>query len=871
MFSNILGGAAGFPVADLGDEISQSLRFTGGSQTMQRTFSSTFNASGTLSAWIKVGSSDDAYFFGGNVSGHYEIIGQASQQFYGADRFGSNTYANGKQRDYSGWYHICINFNSGNWWINGQQQSNNLALSNHSNMNNWNVGYSIQGSRPFDGYMAEVIFVDGSDIAETNFGRYQEDGVWVPKNYTGTYGTNGFRLDFADSSDLGNDVSGNNNDFTAVGFDTADIALYSKDLSTPTGFNSGSQSAASAFDGNTSTTCFASGAGAVGKTITWAPSTAISFTTLEALNGGNQNYQLGSGSLVTSVANTFTTVATNGTVSSSNPFKTISTNAATTPTLNAIRIDGTILADNFDNDVDYNDTPTSNYNTANPVGTTVSEFTKGNLEVGTTSSGTWQGAYGTFPIQSGKWYWEMQVGAADGMIGVSSNHRAAPTYSSQAGEYAFRVNGSLYNNGSSSSGYSSAATTGDIIGVAFDADSGTLWYSINGVWGNSATQAEIEAGTTTNSANTGMPDAIYVPFFASVSTPAQDYNFGQRPFLYTKPTGYEALNSNKMAEPTIKNSSDHFQAITATGSNILTSAQAAFSNGLYWIKDRDNNNTQHQLVDTVRGTSATIKKSPGLANNAAYSAPSGNSIAWCWNAPDEMDQTTRESGDINVTAGRVNQDAGFSILEFTGNSTNGQTVAHGLTQAPEFMIAIAQGNTNSMPCWHGHASGAPNAATSLLNGSTSFTLTHVAAVSDQFITIQGNTAINDTDTMSMYLWHSVPGYSAFGRYSGNQSSDGVFIYTGFAPRFIILKGANLTSDWILLDSSRSIANPRNASLYPNYSLDEQISSTLNVDFLSNGFKLRTDNATLNQGYQYCYSCWAEHPFGGENAAPATAR
>ena len=229
MFSNILLGAAGFPVADLGDTVSQSLRFIGGSQTMQRTFSSTFNASGTLSAWIKVGSSDDAYFFGGNVSGHYEIIGQASQQFYGADRFGSNTYANGKQRDYSGWYHICINFNSGNWWINGQQQSNNLALSNHSNMNNWNVGYSIQGSRPFDGYMAAVIFVDGSDIAETNFGKYNDDGVWVPQDYTGTYGTNGFHLDFADSSNLGNDVSGNNNDFTASGFDTAAISSSNPD------------------------------------------------------------------------------------------------------------------------------------------------------------------------------------------------------------------------------------------------------------------------------------------------------------------------------------------------------------------------------------------------------------------------------------------------------------------------------------------------------------------------------------------------------------------------------------------------------------------------------------------------------------------
>ena len=124
---------------------------------------------------------------------------------------------------------------------------------------------------------------------------------------------------------------------------------------------------------------------------------------------------------------------------------------------------------------------------------------------------------------------------------------------------------------------------------------------------------------------------------------------------------------------------------------------------------------------------------------------------------------------------------------------------------------------------------------------------------------------------TVYLWSEIPGFSAFGKYRGNQSADGVFIYTGFAPQFILLKGINLNSDWILLDSARSISNPRNAALYPNYNLNEQITSTLDVDFLSNGFKLRTDNATLNQGYDYLYAAFALNPFGSSNTSPANAR
>ena len=287
----------------------------------------------------------------------------------------------------------------------------------------------------------------------------------------------------------------------------------------------------------------------------------------------------------------------------------------------------------------------------------------------------------------------------------------------------------------------------------------------------------------------------------------------------------------------------------------LAAAQAAFPSGLWWIKDRQNTN-QHQLVDSVRGSNLALT-CPSLGGDQAYSAPSGNSVAWCWNY---------DSSDPSIN--------GFEIITYSGNGTPGRTVSHNLGKAPDFIITKERNNTGQY--WAFYHSGAGvgygylNDPLAYQHSSSSPVM--FTATSSTDWTYDANNQVNQSglDYVS-YAWTSVPGYSAFGKYSGNQDPSGPFIYTGFTPRFLLLKGATIGSDWILLDSARSTSNPRNIVLYPNYNLNESIVSTLNVDFLSNGFKIRTNNATLNQGYDYLYACFAEHPFGGENQPPATAQ
>jgi hypothetical protein len=780
----MLAGSAGQgPSADLGDTIDQSLRFSGSQYLTGPTGTST--STYTFSAWVKKAflqtNRTSGYILGLNTNGngfgfYTDQLSSSLPSYYSAARF----------RDPSSWYHVVAN-TTGQYWINGEAVSDSpSSLINPSN-DAFVIGtlYPAQASSyGWVGQIAQVYLVDGQELDADDFGKYNEDGVWVPQDYSGSYGTNGFKLTFDSSqtNGIGHDSSGNGNDFTASGFET----------------------------------------------------TAIS-------------------------------------------------------------------SSNFDNDIDYEDTPTSNYGTANPVGTTVSAFTKANLEVGTTSSGTWQGAYGTFPIQSGKWYWEMEVGAADGMIGVSSNHRATPTYSSQTGEYAFRVNGSLYNNGSSSSGYSSAASSGDIIGVAFDADSGTLWYSINGTWANSATQSEIEAGTTTNSANTGMPDALYVPFFSNINTPAQNYNFGQRPFIYTKPNGYNALDSNNLPEPTIKNGKDHFEAIIWDGDGNddrdITTTES-FQPDFVWIKRRSST-LDHGLFDSVRGgskilysnltigedtSSVNIKQfnSDGfrLGTGAQVNASGQTYVAWCWKAGG----TAVSNTDGTITSSvSVNTDAGFSIVSYTGNATNGATVGHGLGVTPEFIILKDRDTAVNWIVYNkGVDSTNPEQFFLHLNSDVARqdlgdVFNDVAPGSSVFTLGNSTQSNGNTKKYIAYCWHSVEGFSKFGSYETNVNSNGPFVYLGFKPALIILKNIDETTSvsWKLADSTRAPANlSTGIRLYAASDAAESTHSNEAVDFLSNGFKIRgTSNSqnAPNVNKTVIYMAWAENPFGGENAPPATAR
>ena len=890
LFNNPLLGASGQgPSADLGDTIEQSLRFPAGSNAVLNS-NSQFQATGgafTLSFWVKFGAQKL------NTSNTLSFLGKMiqfqgnCQLIFGYDRrnggaiFDNNGGTNNSPvfRDPSAWYHFLVTDdgtgNSENTYtVNGSVTWTPGASSRTASNQTFSIGYA-SGWGEFDGYFADVQFIDGSVQAATEFGRYNEDGVWVPKNYTGTYGTNGFHLDFADSSDLGNDVSGNNNDFTATNFDTGDIAVYIPDVVSSTGSFYSGQGPELMFDGSSSTYTQSS---TQGGTVTWTPSQTITYSSSVVVrsqrNAGDQCVFNGSTTVSMAAGGVpgETTIATgSGTISS------MAFSGYYGGSVQYIKVDGTILVDNTDNDVDYFDTPTSNYPTFNPLYPVNSNgpqrFNDANLGIDL-SSGSSLG-YNRFFFStlkmpsSGKWYFEhtrpSTVDSAEPFlqypfVGFTTLQDTSAAESSNTwynnismaggSGYGFRY-GTTSNAAYGPTQGSQTWPIGAVIGCSYDADTGNVRFYNQGV----------DMGLfDTLPSNTDF----YLSAIQNYTHGPAKFNFGQMPFVYTPPTGFKALHLNELDEPTIKDGSDHFQAITGAGSTILSVAQAAFSNGLWWVKDRQNSNN-HQLVSSeYSGVIGCPTVGSYQSNFPAYAAPSGNSVAWCW----------------GTDATGLNKEAGFEIIQQLGTLTY-TTVNHRLEKEPKMIIAFAGRGDLALTMYH--ASLGPNYRATMSSAlqfynepawwggdPTDFTATTFGVGPTAYT----NDNENFNGGMTYFVWTDIPGYSAFGDYVGNSISDGPYIYTGFRPSMILYKCATTTGNWHFRDTTRSVYNPAEAALYANLQYVESTpgNSGNYVDILSNGFKIRNGDGDQNtSGQTYIWAAWAENPFGGEKQPPATAR
>ena len=253
-------------------------------------------------------------------------------------------------------------------------------------------------------------------------------------------------------------------------------------------------------------------------------------------------------------------------------------------------------------------------------------------------------------------------------------------------------------------------------------------------------------------------------------------------------------------------------------------------------------------------------------------------VAWCWKAGGTAVSNTDGSITSSVSA---NTDAGFSIVSYTGTGANA-TVGHGLTEPPNFAIFKNRDNgsnwavgSDAIDSW-GTAlylnldSAKETTGGPFFNNGTNPTASVINLGSS------ANTNGNGND-MIAYCWHSVEGFSKFGSYTGNASgtspnADGPFVHLGFKPAFILVKrtDSSFGGEWSIHDTTRSPQNPNRlviAADLPNNEITQG-----GIDFLSNGFKIRDGAGWTNQsGGSYIYAAFAESPFGGENAAPATAR
>jgi hypothetical protein len=606
--SNILAGSAG---QGGGYTIERSLRLrSSASAYLNRTSGTPTSGSiFTHSFWVKRGilgtqqtlisgqrpTNFDRIYFDSNNTLFYQWNDGASNLLY--------LQPTQVFRDPSAWYHIVVSTdttqatasNRVKFYINGVQvtaltsttyPTQNSTSYLNRNSTTLNLGRTTTAAFYLDGYLTEVNFIDGQALTPSDFGNYNEDtGVWQPAKYTGSYGTNGFYLNFSDNTNtttLAADASGNGND--------------------------------------------------------WTPN----------------NISLTAGVTYDSMTDTPTIYADGG-----------------------------------------------NYAVLNPLDKHASLPSPTNANLLLSNAGSaWFAIRSTIAVSGGKWYAEITQTGSNSFAGVMSGSSALSfgSYTASTGIYAFFNNGAgttgyPYSNGTSGSSFTIAS--GDLIGLAYDYDAQTLE-----IYRNGSLQATVSSIPKTE-------PMLFCAAFAQTSA-TQNWNFGQRPFAYTPPAGFLPLHTGNLPDSAIVDGSEYFNAITYTGTGATVARTGVgFQPDLVWYKSRSVTEN-HSLFDVVRGVQQNLYSNltnaeatdPGVysfdsdgftAYNSAYTF-----VAWNWKANGAGVSNTDGSITSTVSA---NPTAGFSIVTYTGNATNGATVGHGLGVSPSMIIGKIRSTTGDWYVW----------------------------------------------------------------------------------------------------------------------------------------------------------------------------
>tara|TARA_R100001480_G_C4727992_1_gene180688 strand:+ start:140 stop:1195 length:1056 start_codon:yes stop_codon:yes gene_type:complete len=351
-----------------------------------------------------------------------------------------------------------------------------------------------------------------------------------------------------------------------------------------------------------------------------------------------------------------------------------------------------------------------------------------------------------------------------------------------------------------------------------------------------------------------------------------------------------------MAYTTINNPSAHFhtQLYTGTGSlnSVTNDANAGnFKPDWLYIKNRSagwsgivtdstrgvNKSlftpaTDAQVTDNARGyVSAfntdgfTVGAGSGGSDNV--NTNNQNYVAWQWKA---NGGTTASNSDGTITSTvQANTTAGFSIISYTGNGTDGATIGHGLSATPEIFFPKCLSTATNWEMYYFPTGGTRQYA--YLNLTNQFSTWSHNAPSSTIISLSGSGDSNGNGrSMIGYAFHSVKGYSKIGTYTGNASTNGPFVYTGFSPAWVMAKNMENATGWVIQDNKRSPFNVRNKRLFADVSDAESTDS--DFDFLSNGFKLKNSGNTPNKsGDVYIYMAFAQNPLVASNDVIALAR
>jgi hypothetical protein len=544
---------------------------------------------------------------------------------------------------------------------------------------------------------------------------------------------------------------------------------------------------------------------------------------------------------------------------------------------------------------------TANYCVLSPIDTYDNPPTEGNLRrtgVGHTGS-PWSTCRATLGVSSGKWYFEGTFTGSTGSVGNNMIGVMTTTTSTLSDAYggsttrSYQANGGLQ--GDNSTGTVSSATSGDVIMIAFDVDAGKLWVGKNGTWMNSGVPA-----SGTGNVFTTLPTSPIVPQVSMYGNTGDNYgwftNFGQRPFSYTPPTGFVRLNTFNLPTPTIgatasTTANKYMDVLTWTGNGASSRAITGLNFQPDWVWDKMRSDAyQHAIVDSVRGGNQVLHSNStsaedtnwqygyvssfdsngftiqaGSTSSENWNLNAATFVAWNWNAGGTT--VTNTAGSVSSQV-RANPTAGFSVVTFTSPSGTGNfSAGHGLGVTPSMVIVKSR---DSSGVWYVYHTSLATDYYLRLNGTNAAGTDGVKwgdGMTSSVIGLRASYSTVSGATTVAYCFAAVPGYSAFGSYTGNSSTNGTFIYLGFRPRFIMIKRATSADPWIIHDTARDIYNGYSVQLYPNDASAEGGSySPPILDEVSNGFKLRSSaSGTNDSASTYIYMAFAENPFKYANA------
>jgi|GEM_PF-984894 len=984
--------------------IQKSLRFNDNdSAYLSKTFGGapTSKRIGTFSAWVKRANISTQQLLLGGYDG--SSSNAAFIEFDSSNRLGLSSGGSAVNavtstalfRDPSAWMHVVVAWdttqataaNRVSIYVNGTKitafDATNYPAQNFdmqfvlANANN-RVGTAWNQSLGFlDAYLSDIYFVDGQALGPENFAETDATtGTWKAKAYTGTYGTNGFHLDFTDSSTLGNDVSGNNNDWTANNLDATDqvrdtptnnfatinvldkhanvtlsngnlkstlastadsygarasfavpstgkwywevysdvanyivsagIADYRAPLNSYSGTYSAYMASFGSYDGTnvpaygTNCTIPISGGGCGGTV--WSVTNQGNGDTLMVAydadngklwygrngtwysSGGSPDPATGSDPRFSGIASSTTwhprlhqywtpasiianfgqggtttatySAAAGGSFKYAPPqgFKALSSNNLPTPTISnpknyfdALTYNSPVLllhADGTDASTSFTDSSTAarafTVNGDSQIDTAQSKF--GGASALFDGTGDYISvpdnvdfAFGTGDFTIDFWLRRSETGTAQhnvfgqgnsGLTGGYHYGKIVPTTSL----FTFAMNDDTYNASSLT-----AINDTNWHHIAVVRSGNSLKVALDGVFGS--------AVDVTGITYTDSPGVFGIG-------QAGDYASGSRhsgwidEFRVSKGIARWTSNFTPPTEP--------YSANTISGLN--------FQPSLTWIKDRTSA-VLHGIFDAVRktfpylSTNATTAETSSitgltefesdgfaLGSNSLFNTNTNNYISWNW---------------------KEDPAAGFDIVTYTGNGAN-RTISHSLGKTPGFMIVKDRAGANDWAVYIA-TSTTEERRYLLLNSTAAIaadsTYWNNTAPTASVFSLGTNADVNTSGRDYVaYLFASTTGYSKFGNYTGNGSTDGPFVYTGFKPRFIMLKRTDSTSDWRVYDTARIVANPADDVLEPNTSDAEDTGSGV-IDILSNGFKLRDAGANnISSTATYIYAAFAENPF-----------